>query len=180
MRYSTRSRRLAAVLGGLACIAMLSALETDARAEDEDPFVFVYTSDPMDFALLVDRVGDAPVLERLAEPAEDAPRPVAVRLAAVRASAWLRAPEAALGTLATLAAGRDPDLAPAAMLALVRISETLSRADLDAREADDAAVQAALEPLASLANDATARADLRQAAARVRIMLAALVEPAPS
>lgn len=99
---------------------------------------------------------------------------LADRLSAVRAAPFTAEPEASLPALVELAAGRDPSLSPAAAVAVHRIAETLSKADLDAHEADVAAVDAARTRLVALARDASARADVRRLATLAAAELAAL------
>lgn len=164
------------LVSGLALV-LVAALEAhsgeaDAHAQAPDPLLAVHSADPLELARVVDRIGDDAVLDRL--PSET---PLAVRLLAVRASPWLHAPELALAPLTALAAGRDPDLAPAAALAILRIAERLDRAELDAREAGGDEIEAALAPLGALAADVTARADLRRGAAVAGSYLEPLVRP---
>lgn len=126
------------------------------------------TADPLDVARLVARVGDDVVLAALAR---EAP---ARRLAAVRASVFLAAPEAALPALVALAAGRDPDLAPAAAASLLEVSRALTPDGLARGESDAAALAPARDAARRLAADATARPDVRRAAALAAGALAAL------
>ncbi len=145
-----------------------------AQPRPADPLALVQSSDPLELARVVDRLGDPAVLARLGT--AESPIDVAVTLAAVRACPWLHAPELALPRLVELAAGRDPDLAPAATLAVVRIAERLSRPELESREASDEPLRAAMTGLTALAEDTTARADLRRGASRARELLRAIVE----
>jgi hypothetical protein len=149
---------------------------THAQGRPLDPLAMVQSSDPLELARVVDRLGDDAVLARLGPVGGEGAPDLPVVMAAVRASPWLHAPEAALPRLAELAAGRDPDLAPAAMLAVLRIAERLSRAELDRREASDEPLRAVLPVLATLADDAAARHDLRRAAGRARELLRAIAE----
>jgi len=153
---------------GLLCAGMLvcgllaacawAASSTRAQ-EGPDALVAARSADPLTLAPIVARLGDSAVLARLAEG-----QPTEVQLAAIHASRTLLAPEAALGLLATHAAGRDPDLAPAAARAALDISRALDARDLDAREVAPAALDEARATLASLGADETARPDLRRAA----------------
>ncbi|MFT5358842.1 MAG: hypothetical protein ACI9KE_006083, partial [Polyangiales bacterium] len=74
-------------------------------------------------------------------------------------------PEAYLLTLAVLARGDDPQLAPAAAQTAIRIAEGLTHHDLASRESsiDSEATNA----FRSLAEDPSARADLQHAAAYI-------------
>lgn len=155
-------------------LALVASAVAGAGAQAPDPLLAVGSADPLELARVVDALGDDAIVGRLSD-ASTTP----VRLAAVRACAWLHAPELALSGLVLLAGGRDPDLAPAAALALLRIAESLDRAALDAREDDGEAIRAALEPLATLAADETARLDVRRAASVARSYLEPLVS-APS
>jgi hypothetical protein len=126
------------------------------------------TADPLDVARVAARIGDDAVLAALAS---DAP---ARRFAAIRAVTFLGAPEAALPALVGLAAGRDPDLAPAAAAALLDVARALRPDDLARRESDAAALVPARDAARRLAADATARSDVRRAAALAAGALAAL------
>jgi hypothetical protein len=161
----------------LTALAPILSVQASARAQGRslDALARVQSVDPLELARVVEQLGDDAVLAGLGAIGGGATE-LPVLLATVRAAPWLRAPEAALPRLAELAGGRDPDLAPAAMLAIVRIAERLSREELDRREASDEPVRAALPALAALADDDAARADLRRAAGRARELLRAIVE----
>lgn len=148
-------------------LLLIATVARDATAQDVDPLVAIGSSDPVALARIVERLGDDAVLARLAaEDAEDADGVSAdARLAAIRASVALRAPERALDPLAAIAAGRDPDLAPAAAYSILVIARALDPRDLDAREVMRAELAPALAAIARLAADETARPDLRRAAA---------------
>ncbi|MCZ7678953.1 MAG: hypothetical protein M5U28_09450 [Sandaracinaceae bacterium] len=64
-----------------------------------------------------------------------------------------------------VAAGRDPRLAPEAARSALAIATSLRADDLARREVDPAVLAPARASLAALAADATARSDLRVAAA---------------
>jgi hypothetical protein len=157
---------------GLALLAALRCAGPSASAQERAaapaPLEATLTADPLDVARVVARIGDDAVLEALAS---DAP---ARRLAGVRAATFLGAPEAALPALVGLAAGRDPDLAPAASIALLDIARALTPEGLARRESDAAALVPARDAARRLAADATARADVRRAAALAAGALAAL------
>jgi hypothetical protein len=155
-------------------LVLAGAAPLGAQPRPDDPLAQVVSSDPLELARVVDRLGDGAVQARLGAMGTDTTTlDPAIVGAAVRASPWLHAPEEALPRLAEIAACRDPHLAP---LAIVRISERLTRADLDAREGDDAPIRAVLPALAALGEEAAARADLRRAILRAREHLRALVE----
>lgn len=127
----------------------------------------------MELGLVVDRIGDDAVLASLGgeEIALDA------RLAAVRAAPRMQAPERALEGLARIASGRDPDLAPAAALSMLEIARALDPRDLDAREVMREELAPARAAAARLAEDESARGDLRRAAGIVVELLGALGAP---
>ena len=127
--------------------------------EGADPLVAVADADPLELGRVAQRLGDGAVLARLADD-----RPVVVRLAAIRATPWLRAPEAALGPLARIAAGRDSWLAPEAARIVLRIARALTVDDLAARETFPAELADARAALEALAADEHARFDIRRAA----------------
>ena len=161
-----------------AAVASVAPARVMAQPRPNDPLAQVVSSDPLELARVVDRLGDEAVLARLGAMGLDtATLDPAVVIAALRASPWLHAPEDALPRLAEIAAGHDPDLAPAAALAIVRIAERLTRADLDAREGSDDPIRAVLPALAAIGEDTTARPDLRRALLRARELLRVLVEP---
>jgi hypothetical protein len=127
---------------------------SSAAAQAPDPFA-VPSQDPLELARVVDRLGDGAVIERLA--ADTAP---GVCLSAIRAARFMHAPERALERLAEIGKGRDPVLAPAAMLAVWRIARSLRPDEILARESDPAIVERAIEHLRTLAADELARRDL--------------------
>lgn len=124
--------------------------------------------DPLDLTRATMRVGDRGVLSRLRADAPD------VRLAAVRATAFMHAPEEALAQLAAIARGRDPDLAPAAAAASLEIARSLTLVDLSHREVMPASLIQAAAAFAQIAQDASVRADIRAAARAVAASLRAL------
>jgi hypothetical protein len=127
-------------------------------AREQDPLLAVVDADPLELSRVVARLGDDAVLARLAA---DAPPDVC--LAALRATPWLSAPEDALALLADHARGRDPDLAPAAALSALRVTDRLSADALTRREADAAVIRAAIDAFGALGRDESARRDLRRA-----------------
>lgn len=155
---------------GLVALVLGLAPPLPATAQPaRDPFASAATADPLDLARLAHAEGDGAVLERLADD-----RPFATRLAAIRATPHLSAPEAALPALARIASGRDADLAPAAALAALRIARDLGAFDLERREAPLPPLREARAAFARLAGDEAARADIRRAAAFVADALAAV------
>lgn len=160
------------VVGVTTAIVAIGALP-GAHGQDGDPFAAA-GSDPMELARVVDRIGDDRVIALLGDET-----PAAVQLGAVRAATQLRAPERALEALARIAAGRDPDLAPAAAMSILEIARALDPQALDARETMRDELTPARAALAPLAADQTARADLRRIAGMAEDALAALGVPAP-
>lgn len=124
--------------------------------------------DPLDLTRAAMRVGDRGVLSRLRADAPD------VRLAAVRATAFMHAPEDALAQLAAIVRGRDPDLAPAAAAASLEIARSLTLIDLGHREVMPASLSQAATTYTQVAQDASVRADIRAAARAVAVSLRAL------
>lgn len=132
-----------------------------ARAQDVDPLLAAGSADPVVLGRVLDRIGDDAVLARLAGEAT----PSHVRLAAIHAAPAMRGPERALEALAVIAIGRDPDLAPAAARSLLAIAIALDPRALDAREVMPSELTPARARIDRLAADASARPDIRRAAA---------------
>jgi hypothetical protein len=147
---------------------VIALLASTASAQPADPLLAAHDTDPLELALVVERVGDDAVLARLAPET-----PVAVRALAIVAATELHAPEDALVPLVELARGRDPDLAPRALWATLAIARRLDARTLGARESDVGALAPARAGLEALAADETARADLRRGA---QLAAAALAE----
>jgi hypothetical protein len=142
-----------------------------ARAQSApatDPLTSALDADPLDLARAAHRAGDALVLARLGHGS------VAQQLGAVRCAPFLAAPESALGLLSVIATGRDPDLAPEAVRAALTIARALTLEDLARREAELSGLLPARAALRRLSADASARGDLRRAAAAAAGALAAL------
>ncbi len=141
-------------------LAILATTST-VSAQRDAPLRAIEDLDPLALARAVERTGDAAVLAEL-----DSETPSA---AAIHATPYLDAPEAALPRLVALGAGRDPFRAPLAMQAVLRIADGPILDAMTRREADPLDdVRAAL---AALAADESARADLRGAAALAREQL---------
>lgn len=136
-----------------------------------DALVAVRSRDPLGFALAVQRGGEVHVYDALspagADPDEDEEAAPTARqlLAVVDAAPFVRAPERTLDHLATLAAGRDPDIAPAAMMSAATIARALTFHALQRREVDPESLTPARDRFAELAADESARGDLRGLAA---------------
>jgi hypothetical protein len=107
-----------AVLLGTSSTAV--ATTTTTKQDASTLFADVLDADELTRATIARALGDEPVLNALAQ-SED----IALRLAAVRCSAYLNDPDRALLGLAELARGRDPELAPAAAQRLFQIAQLL-------------------------------------------------------
>lgn len=167
------SRRSAIWLAAALALAFSGDAARAQSRSSTNPLGLALDADPLDLARAVARAGDALVLSRLARGS------VAQKLAAVRAAPFLAAPEAALGALAALAAGRDPDLAPEAARAALSIARALTLEDLGRREAELSELAPARDALRRLAADASARPDVRRAASVAAGALAALAFDLP-
>lgn len=148
------------VLGGLALAA--SGLAQAGGLAD------LVSRDPLELARSAARHGDDAVLSSLGA---DGRRE---RAAAVALAPHLDAAELALEPLLELAEGRDPELAPAATAAVLRIAMTLTPEDLACREGALDALAPAVERLGLLADAGHVRADLRAAAQLAAARLTAL------
>lgn len=115
------------------------------------------SADPLDTADDARRAGDGAVLARLS----DAGASREARLVAIRQALWMQRPERALASLARIAGGRDPVLAPDATFAAYTIALALDPLTLEAHEVAIADLDAAKSELTRLASDTTARPDLR-------------------
>ncbi len=100
------------------------------------------------------------------------------RLRAIRAAAAIDGAYRALRLLAPVAAGDDPDLAPAAAAAAWRIARALELDALLADEVDVEALRGGASAWSAIAADESARADLRQLAAFIADALSQLGAPA--
>lgn len=116
------------------------------------------------------RAGDPAVLATLTSPETTR----AARLEAIRRARFLRMPELALAPLAALAAGRDPQLAPEAVLIAHIIATELDPLTLEAHEVALRDLAPARAALGALGRDRTARPDIaalaRNAAAHLRAL----------
>ena len=157
-----------------ACLAVIGALlaslgagsvsaEGDAVGLSE-----AADGDPLDLARAVAARADETILATISAAASPAER-----LAAVRAAAWLRAPEDALAPLIPLVESRDPDLAPAAARAVARIAASLDMDVLAAREVAPDGLSPVRAKLDALADRDDVRADIRALAAEAAFHLSA-------
>jgi hypothetical protein len=154
---------------------LLITISSFARSDDSkselrsDAFAVITDANPMKLARVVDRLGDNAVLARLGKD-----NPVEIRLAAVRASRWMRAPERALATLARLVSSRDSELAPAAARAAWYIASELNDDVLAEREVVPGVLSAVRNAFDRAADNAVLRADIKLLAAQTA---EALVQP---
>jgi hypothetical protein len=137
-----------------------------------DSLAAVPDADPLELASRCARLGDDAVLQRLS-PQTALPE----RLAAVRATVFLRAPELALPALAELAGSRDPDLAPAAGRRALAIVQALAIEGLARRELSSASLLPVRARLSQLAGAAQLRPDLRALASEAAQLLGTLDVP---
>ena len=135
----------------------------------------VVDADPLELARVVQRFGDAAIVSLLGAATD-----TAVRLAAVRASPWLRAPERAIATLAAIASGSDSELAPAAARAAQQISGQLDAAVLARRECLAIELVPALLALRALGEREHAAPHVRAYAWAAAAQLVAAGVPAPA
>lgn len=157
------------------CLVVIPSLARSDDAKNKpplDPFAAIVDADPMKLARAVDRFGDNAVLARLGKD-----NPVEIRLAAVRASRWMQAPERALVTLARLVSSRDSELAPAASRAAWTIASELN----DDVLADREVLPEVLSPVRVLfdraADNAFLRSDIRLFASQIADSLKAAGVP---
>jgi hypothetical protein len=152
------------------------ALPVDPAEQAAKALLAIVDADPLELNRVVQRFGDGAILELLAPPT-----PILTQLAAVRASPWLRAPERALGALTELAAGRDPELAPAAARAALEIARQLDGASLARRECAPDELLDVLVRLQAIGARETVAPHVRAYAwAAAEQLIAAGVSPPPS
>lgn len=175
MKRIFRSSAVPVPRAAIAVIAVLAALAVEpARAAAPGLDALRAAADADDFMLarIAARVGDDVVLAALADAAD----PLA-QLAAIRAAPFIVDGDQALLPLTTIAAARDPELAPVAAWKLARITQDLVRKGLDLREVLPRSLTPARAAMIALAADATARADIRSCAGRAAHLLASVGVP---
>jgi hypothetical protein len=133
-----------------------------------DPFTVVANADPLELAKVVERLGDQAVSSRLKRD-----MPIEIRIAAIRATRWMRAPESVLSSLAVILGSRDSELAPVAATAALRIASAITNDTLSVREImpEELAESRALFVKASA--NSLLRPDIRLQAAQTAETLAA-------
>jgi hypothetical protein len=154
-----------AVLLLLAQAAAAFAAQT-SQASAATALVRALDADELELSALVARLGDDAILDALAQE-----RDSALRLAAVRACPYLDSPELALEPLVNLAAGRDPDLAPAAARRVRAIAQALALEDGAARELSARAFHGVEQQLTQLAAAAALRPDIRLCVGEAALLL---------
>lgn len=137
-----------------------------ARADAGPALAEVAAADALAAARWVDRVGPAPVLDRLGDDA----RPVVERLVAVRAAPFLDEATVAVPALVSLATSRDPDLAPEAVAALLDVARARRSAAVGPTRRD--AVADAVSRMRVAADDPALRRDLAASLRAAAEMLA--------
>jgi hypothetical protein len=169
LRFQSLMARLA-----LAWFAFLTPEvgHADAAPNPGDRWLAWLDADPLALATFAAHEGDDAVLSRLA-PTTD---PALCRIA-IEATPFLRAPELALLPLATLAAGRDPDLAEASARRAREIAQALNLEGLSHREVLASTLTSARNALDAASRSRTVRVDLRQLAAEAALLLGALGVP---
>jgi hypothetical protein len=130
-------------------------------------------ADEVQLSRVAARVGDDGVLAALSSSSD-----ALVQLAAIRATPYLTDKEQALLPLATIAASRDPELAPLAAWKVLRVAQALVREGLGLREVMPRALAPARAALSALAADETARSDIRSCAGQAAHLLETLGVPA--
>lgn len=154
------------------CAAFLSATTAFATTTKQDAaslLAAALAADELTRATIAHELGDARVLDALAQRDD-----VAARLAAVRCTPYLNDPDRALLGLSELARGRDPELAPAAAQRMFQIAQLL----LQARARRDIAfdsVRTAQREASALAEDRSAIALIRIAAGQASYLLGELL-----
>jgi hypothetical protein len=129
-------------------------------------------ADEVQLSRIAARVGDDCVLAALPATAD----PLA-QLAAIRAAPYLTDKEQALLPLATIAASRDPELAPLAAWKVLRVTQALVHEGLVLREVVPSSLAPARAALIALAADDTARSDIRSCAGQAAHLLGTLGVP---
>jgi hypothetical protein len=129
-------------------------------------------ADEVQLSRIAARVGDDGVLSALSATAD-----VLAQLAAIRATPYLTDKEQALVPLATIAASRDPELAPLAAWKVLRVTQALVQEGLALREVAPSSLAPARAALIALAADDTARSDIRSCAGQAGHLLGTLGVP---
>jgi len=172
VRPPPRPRRLAALAVAVAAatpaaVAVAAPTPPSIAADRAIGASLAALGDPFALAREADRHGEVAVPRLL----RDARAPVLARLGAIRAAPHVDLPVPALVGLATVAGGRDPDLAPAAAAALRAMSVDPARSPgaVTGPPRDRASLAGFSGVLAGVAARETVRPDLRRAVALARL-----------
>ena len=141
---------------------------TTAEADAGALLSAVLHADELTRATLAQRLGDAAIVAALAQHEDGS-----ARLAAVRCAPYLRHPERALAALAAIAAGRDPELAPAAARRARAIAQQLATqgAVEEDREEDREGLVAVQGVLRTLSESVQAAREVRLDAGQAAFLL---------
>jgi hypothetical protein len=151
---------------------LIGAVMARAAPLGSDALRAAADADELALARIAARVGDDGVLAALS----DASDPLA-QVAAIRAAPYITDKEQALLPLATIAASRDPELAPLAAWRVVRVAQDLAREGLDLREVMPRSLAPARAVLLALVADGSARSDIRLFAGHAAQVLGSLGVP---
>jgi hypothetical protein len=158
---------------GICCAGLLiGAVMARAAPLGGDALRAAADADDLALARIAARVGDDGVLAALSDSSD----PLA-QLAAIRAAPYIVDKDQALLPLATIAASRDPELAPLAAWRLARVAQDLAREGLDGREVMPRSLGAARAALLALVADGSARSDIRLYAGFAAQLLGSLGVP---
>jgi hypothetical protein len=137
-----------------------------------DAFAAIANSDPMELAKVVDRLGDDAVLARLQKD-----KSVEIRIAAIRATRWMRSPESALSSLAEILGSRDSELAPVAATTALRIASAITNDALSTKEVMPSELTEPRALFVKASENPLIRPDIRLQAAQTAEALAAAGVP---
>ena len=160
-------------LVGISVLASSIALAQPATdAGRTSPFELAASLDALDLARAASRAGDGGIEHALSDDGADR----RIQRIALESAPFAHAPIRLVSSIGRLAAGRDPDVAPAAMRVLVDIVEHSTARDLARHEVMPSDLASTRDAMRRLRRDPTGREDLRSAAARVDAMLGSLLE----
>lgn len=158
---------------GICCAGLLiGAVMAHAAPLGSDALRAAADADELALARIAARVGDDVVLAALSDTSDEL-----AQIAAIRATPYIVDEDQALLPLATIAASRDPELAPLAAWKLVRVTQDLAREGLDGREVMPRSLGAARGALLALVADVSARSDIRLWAGHAAHLLGSMGVP---
>lgn len=155
-----------------ASITSAASAQTATDAGASSPLELGASLDALDLARAANRAGDGGIARALSADETD-PRS---RRIALESAPYVHAPIRLVEPIGRLAAGRDADLAPAAMRVLIDVLERSTARDLARHEVMPSSLSGTRDLMRRLRRDTTAREDLRSAAARVDAMIGSLLE----